>query len=179
LQDRVEAAQLTKTRLIGFKEQSRPEGDTDSIRNTVPVKPLALVTLILDVPEIPASRVRLAGTALIAKSFPTTNLTVIVWDNEPAGRILVALTVAEKLPIVEAVQNKVELAAGVSRILVSESLQARPGEEVNDRIRGPVNLPVAALAVIVELPSIPLMRFTGEGLAERVKSWTVRVTLTA
>jgi hypothetical protein len=89
------------------------------------------------------------------------------------------LTVAEKLPSVDAVQNRVELAAGFRRILMSERWQARPDEEVNDRIRGPVNLPVAALAVIVELPSIPLMRFTGEGLAERVKSCTVRVTLTA
>jgi hypothetical protein len=106
----------------------------------------------MDVPAAPASRVRLARTALIAKSFSTTKLTVIVWDNAPAGRILVALTVAEKIPIVEAIQNKVELAAGVRRILVGERVQVRPGVEVNVRLKGPVNLPVAALAVIVELP---------------------------
>jgi hypothetical protein len=162
-----------------LKEQVRPEGDTDSIRVNDPAKPLRLVTVIMDVPAALASRVRLAGRALIAKSFSTTKLTVIVWDNAPAGRILVALTVAEKLPIVDAVQNRVELAAGARRILLSERRQDRPGEEVNDKIRGPVNLPVAALAVIVELPSIPPMRFTVEGLAESVKSCTVRVTLTA
>jgi hypothetical protein len=106
----------------------------------------------MDVPAAPVSRVRLAGTAPIVKSFSTTKLTVIVWDNAPAGRILVALTVAEKIPIVEAVQNSVELAAGFRRILVGERVQVRPGVEVNVRLKGPVNLPVAALAVIVELP---------------------------
>jgi hypothetical protein len=179
LQERVEVSDVPRVNPVLLKEQVRPEGDTDSIRVNAPAKPFSLVTVIMDVPVAPASRVRLAGRALIAKSFSTTKRTVIVWDNAPAGRMLVALTVAEKLPIVDAVQNKVELAAGLRRILVSERRQTRPAEEVNDRIRGPVNLPVAALAVIVELPSIPPMRFTLEGFAERVKSCTVSVTLTA
>jgi hypothetical protein len=91
------------------------------------------------------------------------------------------LTVAKKLPIVEAVQNKVEsaayLVAAVRRILVSERVQTRPAEKVNDRLNGPANLSTA-LAVIVELPATPLMSSTPDGLAERVKSCTVRVTLT-
>jgi len=47
-------------------------GGGDVERDTVPLKPLRLVSVIVEVPEEPAMMVRLEGVAVIAKSGETT-----------------------------------------------------------------------------------------------------------
>ena len=66
-----------------------PAGE-DGVRETVPVKPLRLVSVMVDVVEVPASMVGEAGLADIENS---ETLTVIVaeWVRVP----LVALTATE------------------------------------------------------------------------------------
>jgi len=47
---------VPKITLVGVSVQLRPAGvDADTVRATVPVKPLTAVTVMVDVPEAPAS----------------------------------------------------------------------------------------------------------------------------
>jgi len=56
--------------LLGDREQVKPvAGDIEDVRATVPVKPFIGVTVIVEVPATPASRVRLLGAAATVKSW--------------------------------------------------------------------------------------------------------------
>ena len=54
--------------LVGLTDADRPDGETEADMLTVPVKPLRLVRLITDVPEVPDWMVRLDGLLDILKS---------------------------------------------------------------------------------------------------------------
>lgn len=58
-----------------------PVGETCTVREIVPANPLMLVTLIVDMPEDPASMVKLPGLAEIVKSEDvlTVNWTSTLW----------------------------------------------------------------------------------------------------
>ena len=70
--------------LVGLSEADRPDGETEADRLTVPVKPLRLVRLITDVPEVPDWMVRLDGLLDILKSV-VGGLTVISLEEVPVS----------------------------------------------------------------------------------------------
>jgi hypothetical protein len=56
--------------LVGNNVQPKPlEGDIISVMETVPEKPCRLVTVIVEVPTIPALTMTLAGLAVTVKSW--------------------------------------------------------------------------------------------------------------
>jgi hypothetical protein len=56
--------------LVGDNVQPRPlEGDIVSVRETVPEKPCRLVTVIVEVPAVPALTVTLVGLVVMVKSW--------------------------------------------------------------------------------------------------------------
>jgi hypothetical protein len=63
--------------LVGLMLAVRP-GDGVTVRDTMPVKPLRGVTVIVEVPEEPTPSVRLDGLAEIAKSGDVVPVTVTV-----------------------------------------------------------------------------------------------------
>ena len=67
--------------LDGVRLDVGPEGETCTVRETVPVNPLMLVMLIVDMPEDPEFMVRLPGLAEIVKSGDvlTVNWTSTLW----------------------------------------------------------------------------------------------------
>ena len=59
--------------LVGLSIQVNPvEGDTDDVRVTVPVKELIEVTVIVEVPTVPAFTGTLVGLAITEKSGTAT-----------------------------------------------------------------------------------------------------------
>lgn len=94
---------------------------------------------------------------------------------------LVPVTVTVKLPIVDPVQDKVEVAdvvVTVNATLAGVSVHVRPvdGDTVSDRETVPVK-PLVALTVMVDAPAVPEMTLTVVGLAATVKSVTVKVAV--
>ncbi len=63
--------------VTGFRLVVGPGGETVAVKPTVPAKPLELVRVTVDPPEVPAVRVRLFGLAPIVKS--AGRVTVIIW----------------------------------------------------------------------------------------------------
>jgi len=49
--------------LVGLRVHVNPTGETVEVRATVPVNPLTGVTVIVDVPAVPASALTLVGLA--------------------------------------------------------------------------------------------------------------------
>ena len=62
---------LLKTRLVWLRDDVTPPGD-ESARETVPEKPLILVSVIVDVPETPINTVCDIGLADIENSVTLT-----------------------------------------------------------------------------------------------------------
>jgi len=63
--DRVEVPEVPRTMLVGDSVQVRPLlGVTEDARLTVPVKPLWVVTVIVEVPAVPARTVTTVGLAV-------------------------------------------------------------------------------------------------------------------
>jgi len=55
--------------LVGVRVQVKPvAGDTVAVRLTTPLKPWSAVTVIVDVPAVPAITVTLVGLAAMVKS---------------------------------------------------------------------------------------------------------------
>lgn len=71
--------------LVGLREHVKPvTGETVATRLTVPVKPPMEATVIVEMPEAPATTVKLVGLAAMEKSTTTTlNVTVAERDNDP------------------------------------------------------------------------------------------------
>jgi hypothetical protein len=64
----VEVPDVPRTTLVGLRVHVRPvAGETEEVRATVPVNPLVEVTVIVDVPAVPARTVTLVGLAVIVK----------------------------------------------------------------------------------------------------------------
>ncbi len=72
VQERVDAPEdeaVARLMLMGLRLHVRPEdGEITSVRLTVPVKPLAPETVIVDAPLVPAKTKTEVGLALIVKS---------------------------------------------------------------------------------------------------------------
>jgi hypothetical protein len=63
--DRVEVPDVPRTMLVGDSVQVRPLlGVTEDARLTVPVKPLWAVTVIIEIPVVPARTVTAVGLAV-------------------------------------------------------------------------------------------------------------------
>ena len=54
--------------LVGDNVQVKPDGETDEVRATVPVKPFTGATVIVEVPVVPALALTLVGDAVTVKS---------------------------------------------------------------------------------------------------------------
>ena len=68
--------------LVGLRLHVRPvEGDGFAVRLTVPVNPLGLETVIVEVPTVPEKTKRPAGLAPTVKSW-TVYVTLAVWLRE-------------------------------------------------------------------------------------------------
>ncbi len=79
VQDSVEVLEIPRVTLVGLTAQVRPiDGDTAAASDTVPVKPCSAgraVTVIVEVPAVPALTVALVGLAATMKSW-TVKVTV-------------------------------------------------------------------------------------------------------
>ena len=159
--------------LAGVSVQVRPvAGDTVDTRLTVPLKPCRAVTVIVDVPAVPATTVTLVGLAAIVKSW-TVKVTAAECDSVP----LVPVTVTVYVPALP-VHDSVEVPEVPRVTLVGVRVQARPvaGETAAVKLTVPVK-PWTEPTVIVEVPEAPASTVTLVGLAVTVKSWTVKVTV--
>jgi len=64
---------VPRVTLVGVRVQDNPvEGDNDDVRLTVPVNPLIDVTLIDEVPAVPALTCTMVGVAVTKKSGTAT-----------------------------------------------------------------------------------------------------------
>jgi hypothetical protein len=72
----VEAWDAPRTMLVGLRVHVRPAGETDELKDTVPVKPLTGATVIVDVAVPPARAVTLVGLAVTVKSCGLVTVTV-------------------------------------------------------------------------------------------------------
>ena len=64
----------------GESEAVGPDGETEAVRLTVPAEPLVTAVLIVEVPLLPCEMVKLAGLALIEKSFEPPPLEMIACE---------------------------------------------------------------------------------------------------
>jgi hypothetical protein len=90
--DRVEVCgEVPNVTLVGVRVHVRPAGvEADTERPTVPVKPLRAVTVIVEVPELPASIwAGLTAPAAIEKSTTWKRIVAVVCDTA----LLVPVTV--------------------------------------------------------------------------------------
>jgi hypothetical protein len=60
----VELPEDPKVTLVGLRVHVSPDGETDDVSETVPVNPLLAVTVIVDIPAVPASTVTVVGLAV-------------------------------------------------------------------------------------------------------------------
>ncbi len=126
---------------------------------------------MVEVPVAPARTVTLVGLAVTVKS---RNVKVTVTDlvRDP----LVPVTVAVFTPPELAVQDSVEVPEVPSVMLVGVRVHDRLLDVATVRLTIPVK-PLTLVAVMVEVPVWPTVTVTAVGLAVRVKSWTVKVTV--
>ncbi len=154
--------------LVGLKDAVRPvEGVTDAVRLTVPVKPLTLVRVMVDVPEEPTWTVMTVGFAVMLKSVHVT-VTVSDWGGVEG---LVPVTVTVKLPVAEQVTVRMDVAdpPDVRVTLAALSVRVRPaGDEVAVSVTVPAN-PPWLVTVMVEVPDSPTERVRVFGLAATLK----------
>jgi hypothetical protein len=90
-----------RLRLVGLTDQvlqlgwgQRGDGDVD--KETVPVNPLRLVSVIVEVPVVPAGMLRLVGLAVMLKSgvpdvCTTVKATVALWESPPLVPVMVSV----------------------------------------------------------------------------------------
>jgi hypothetical protein len=151
-----------------------PAGETDEVRVTVPVKPLIGATVMVEVPDAPATIVTVVGLALTEKSATATlKVTVALCDKVP----LVPMTVTVKVPGPDAVHDRVEVPDPVTLVGLRVHVSAVVvGEIVSVRLTTPPN-PLRAAMVMVELLVPPTFIVLLVGFAVIVKSWTVTVTV--
>ena len=84
---------VPKVTLVGVRVQVRPAGvDAETVRATVPVRPLTAVTVMVDVPEAPA-RIWAGETvpAAIVKSTTVKVIAAVVWDRVPSVPVTVTV----------------------------------------------------------------------------------------
>jgi hypothetical protein len=150
---RVEACgDVPNVTLVGDRLHVRPAGvEADTVRATVPVKPPVAVTVIVEVPEPPASIwVGVTALAAIAKVAPVeVTVTVTVRASVP----LVPDTVTLKLIAVVQPAVNVDVLGVGSVTLVGDSVAVHPDGTVDVTVRLIVPVkPLIAFAVIVDVP---------------------------
>jgi hypothetical protein len=93
VQLRVEVCgEVPKVTLVGVRVQVRPAGvEADTVRATVPVKPLTAVTVIVDVPDAPAKTWAGVAPAAIVKSTTVKVIAAVVWDSVPSVPVTVTV----------------------------------------------------------------------------------------
>lgn len=158
--------------LVGVSVQVSPVvGDTVAVKLTAPLNPWRAVTVIADVPAVPALAVTDVGFAAIVKSW-----TVYETDAECERLELVPVTATMYAPA-EPIQARVAVPEPAT--LVGVRVQVRPvdGDTTVVRLTTPLK-PCSAATVIVEVPETPARIVTEVGLAAMVKSCTVYVTVT-
>ncbi len=79
--------------LVGLREADGPDGDTEAVRLTVPMKLLRLVRVIVEVEEEPAWKLKLAGLLEMLKSGGTTTFTDTAMEcvREPVVPIMLTV----------------------------------------------------------------------------------------
>jgi len=151
--------------------QDRPEvGEIVLVSVTVPLNPDAKATVIVDDPVEPAKVVTLVGLTLY--------VTVVVRLSAPLVPDTVTVNVCE---VTEGVQDSVAIPEDevvVSVMLVGLIVHVRPveGDGLAVRLIVPAK-PLGLETVIVDDPGVPEKTRRPVGLALKVKSCTVYVTL--
>jgi hypothetical protein len=154
--------------LVGDNVQPRPiDGDTVSVKETVPEKPWMLATAIVEVAAIPALVVTLMGLAVMAKSW-TVYTTSAVCPSVP----FVPVTRTSSFWPDENVQESMALPEPVMLIgvIVQEVLLVARLTMLAK--------PLTAPTVMVEVPAEFALTVTLVGFAVRLKSCTTKVTVT-
>jgi hypothetical protein len=169
----VEVPEVPRVMLVGDRLQVSPLGETEEVRLTVPVKPLCALTVIVDVPDVPARTVTAVGFAVTVYAVPELTVTVAAVVNPPP----VPVTVTVKVPGVEEVQDRVdapEVVVLLSETEVGVTVQVRPADGELDAVRltVPAN-PLRPATVMAVFPVPPEGNSRVAGLAVTVKSWTV------
>ena len=72
MHDNAEVPEVPRTMLVGVRVQVNPAGVTEDVRATVPVNPLRLVTVIVEVAAAFANAVTEVGLAVTEKSWMVT-----------------------------------------------------------------------------------------------------------
>jgi hypothetical protein len=170
----VEVPEVPRVMLAGDRAQTRPPlGEIEEVRLTVPVKPLCALTVIVEVPDVPARTVTAVGLAVTVYAVPELTVTVALVVRPPP----VPVTVTVKVPGVDEVQDRVEAPVVVpllSVTLAGETEQVRPadGELDAERLTPPAK-PLRPVTVMATFPVPPEGKSMVAGLAVTVKSWTV------
>jgi hypothetical protein len=157
---------------LGLKLAATPLGSPEADRLTLPVKPLAGVTVIVLLPVAPRRMVRLVGEAerekLGCAGEFTVSVIVAVWVKEPETPVTVTVVVP-----VAAVLLAVSVSVLVEVVLVGLKEAVTPaGNPDTDRFTLPAN-PFRSLTVIVLLPLLPCVIASEFGEADRLKSAAV------
>jgi hypothetical protein len=137
---------------FGLKLAVTPLGRPDAEKVTLPLKPFAGVIVIVLVPLVPCTRLKLPGDAEMVKlgAAVTVRLIVVVWVMLPDVPVMVTVTVPSDA-VALAVRVKVlELVAGFGLKLAVTPV-GRPDAE---RVTLPLN-PLDGLTVIVLAPLVP------------------------
>jgi hypothetical protein len=152
LRVQVEVAEAPRETVVGLHAAVRPDGLTEALRFTVPVKPFALAIVIATLAEEPTVKITLVGLAEIVKS--GEGVTLKVTTAECTREPLAPVTDAVKVPLMEELQDKVDVPEPPVR-LVEESVHDRLAElVVTERLTVPEK-PFRDEIVIMEMPVRP------------------------
>ncbi len=160
---------LVTVTLGELREHVRLGEGTDSVRLTVPAKPLTLETVMVEVSGVPSAPVTVVGFSEMVKSC-TMQVTVVVWDTVP----LVPITVMVKVPALP-LPDSVEVPEPPG-IEVGLSVAEKPVDGDTEALRKTVLVkPWTGDTVMVEVHVVPALTVMLVGLAVIVKSVTVTV----
>ena len=175
--DRLEVCgEVPNVTLVGDNVHVRPAGvDAETVKETVPVRPLTAVTVMVEVPDAPM-RIWLGLTvpALMVKSTTTNVIAAVVCDSVPSVPVTVTVYVAA----VPDVHESVEVCGDVPKVtLVGESVHASPAGVEAETVNATVPVrPLSAASEIVEVPDPPANIWAGETApAATVKSTTMKL----
>ena len=145
-------------RLVGQLARRPVEGETVAVRATVPVKPLAGVIVIVELPVPPAMK-SAGDVAEIEKSALKVKVAVVGWEAVPGVPESLMSTTNE--PAVGEEQERPEVpvpfAASDTGVTVN-ALQVKPAGTVSVRPTEPTKLNVLVRVMVEEIdePGIPL-----------------------
>jgi len=160
--------------LVGLRVAVTPvAGYTVSVSDTVPVKPLSDEIVTVDVAPDPAFTVKLFGLALMVKS-GTTTITVTVAVRVSVLYVPVTITVYVPPGVVLATLI-VRALEPVSTMKGGLAVAVIPAGAVTVSVTFPAK-PLIPVWLIDENPVPPWDIVRLDGLADKLKSWTVKVT---